>query len=467
MVGILVALVALVTSILPVQADTSSDCARGSDIDVRIRACSALIETNPRDFRAYSFRGYGYEMKGQTERAIADYTRAIEIKSDYADAVLNRATLFRKKGEFNRAIAEYNRIIAASRINSNVLSDHGRLVAYNNRGIAYHLQADYDGAIADFTQALAIDTIKTEHRAAALSLRGAAHVQKGEFDQAIQDYTRALELDPSSADTRSRLQQALAARDEANGMAATPVHGPPARPADFGRRVALVIGNSGYLSAPALINPRHDAETVADVLRHVGFQNVTLKHDLNRAGLVEALREFARQADAADWAIVYYAGHGVEMNGSNFLIPVDAKLETDRDLIFEAVPLEQAMSSAEGAKRMRLVLLDACRDNPFARQMRRTAATRSIGRGLAPIEPGAGMLLVYAAKHGDIALDGTGRNSPFVTAFVRQIVRPGVEIRKLFDLVRDDVMEMTNNRQQPFTYGSVPGRDDFFFTAAR
>jgi uncharacterized caspase-like protein len=176
---------------------------------------------------------------------------------------------------------------------------------------------------------------------------------------------------------------------------------------------------------------------------------------------------FAREAEGADWAVVYYAGHGIEMGGVNYLLPVDARLETDRDAQFEAVPLDQVMSAVDGAKKLRLVLLDACRDNPFARQMRRTTASRSVGRGLARIEPEGGTLVVYAAKHGEVALDGEGGgNSPFVAALVKNLPTPGVEINKLFRLVRDEVMAATGRRQEPFLYGSLPG-EDFFFAAGK
>jgi Caspase domain len=115
---------------------------------------------------------------------------------------------------------------------------------------------------------------------------------------------------------------------------------------------------------------------------------------------------------------------------------------------------------------LRLVLLDACRDNPFAPQMRRTLASRSVGRGLASVEPATGTLVVHAAKHGETALDGDGTNSPFAAALVRELQVPGLEVRRMFDFVRDDVLQATNNRQQPFSYGSVPGRQDFYFVAA-
>ena len=148
----------------------------------------------------------------------------------------------------------------------------------------------------------------------------------------------------------------------------------------------------------------------------------------------------------------------------NYIIPVDAQLKVDRDVDLETVDVGKVLSSVEGARRLRLVILDACRDNPFASQMRRTMATRSVGRGLARMEPEAGTLIVYAAKHGEVALDGTGMNSPFVEALTRRIQeRPTQEIRRLFDLVRDDVMESTRLKQQPFSYGSLSGREDFYF----
>jgi uncharacterized caspase-like protein len=163
---------------------------------------------------------------------------------------------------------------------------------------------------------------------------------------------------------------------------------------------------------------------------------------------------------------VYFAGHGVELNGTNYLIPIDARLATDRDVEFEAVPLDRVMSAVGGAKRLRLVMLDACRDNPFVSQMRRSVATRSIGRGLSSVEPEAGTLVVFAAKHGQVAFDGEGVSSPFVTALLKRMKMPGLEVRRLFDHVRDDVLEMTQRRQQPFSYGSLPGSQDYYFRAA-
>jgi Caspase domain len=240
---------------------------------------------------------------------------------------------------------------------------------------------------------------------------------------------------------------------------------PPAAPitAPFGKRVALLIGNGGYEHVPTLPNAKNDATALAAALRNAGFQSVTLKTDLKRDEIMAALSDFARQADNADWAMVYYSGHGIEYRGSNYLIPIDARLLVDRDIDLEAVDIGKVMSTVEGAKRLRLIILDACRNNPFLDQMKRTIATRAVTRGLAPVEPDAGSLIVYAAKHGETALDGDGNNSPFATALIDRLQTPNLEIRRLFDLVRDDVLASTNKKQQPFTYGSLSGSEDFYF----
>ncbi len=212
--------------------------------------------------------------------------------------------------------------------------------------------------------------------------------------------------------------------------------------------MALVIGNATYKNVTPLLNPRHDAEALAASLRATGFESVTVVTDSTREKLIEALRTFANEAEKADWAVVYYSGHGMEVNGTNYLIPVEAKIATDRDVQFEAVPLDQVMAAVEGAKKLKLILLDACRDNPFAPQMRRTApgeavaasaptaggtvATRSVGRGLGEVKVSGATLVVYAAKHGQTALDGEGNNSPFAIAVVQRIATPNVEINKLF-----------------------------------
>ena len=247
----------------------------------------------------------------------------------------------------------------------------------------------------------------------------------------------------------------------------------PAVPAIAGlpeTRVALVIGNGAYGTAGRLENPSSDAAAVAEAFRRLAFKTVTLRTDLGHEALRQTLRDFAAEAARADWAVVYYAGHGMEMGGVNYLIPVDARLASDRDIQFEAVPLDSVLASVEGARKLQVVILDACRDNPFATAMKRSMASRSVGKGLARIEPESGsMLVAYAAKAGQVASDGAaGRsNSPFVSALLKNVGQPGIEIRKLFGLVRDDVLAETAGRQEPSIYGSLGGADYFFTPPAR
>lgn len=248
------------------------------------------------------------------------------------------------------------------------------------------------------------------------------------------------------------------------GPASVPVEvkAPPAASVEAGMRVALVIGNSAYAAVGSLPNPARDASAVARSLREAGFRTVQLEANLSREAMIQALHRFSEEADKADWAVVYYAGHGIEVGGQNYLVPVDARLKSDRAVQFEAVPLDQVLASLDGARKLRLVILDACRDNPFISQMSRTVASRSIGRGLARVEPEGGTLVAYAAKAGQVALDGDGQNSPFVSALVKHVATPGIEIRRLFGLVRDDVLAATDRKQEPFVYGSLGGEELFF-----
>lgn len=233
-----------------------------------------------------------------------------------------------------------------------------------------------------------------------------------------------------------------------------------AGPALAEKRVALVLANSAYQSVPPLANAVNDGALMAKALQDAGFDIVDARHDLTAPETRQALRSFADSARDADVAVIYYAGHGMEVDGSNYLIPVDARLERDTDIFDEAFSLDRVLVTIEPAKQLRLVILDACRDNPFSRTMKRTVASRGVGRGLARIEPSSSnTLIAYSAKAGSIAQDGNGNNSPFTIALSKHLTKPGLDVRRAFGFVRDDVLKATNNSQEPFVYGSLGGED--------
>jgi len=225
-----------------------------------------------------------------------------------------------------------------------------------------------------------------------------------------------------------------------------------------GKRVALVVGNSAYRNVPELPNPANDAGDVAAALNRLGF-SVTLIANASFEEMRRGLIALGREAAGADMAVMYFAGHGMEISGENWLIPIDAELKKDIDAENEAISLRSVMLQVSNTTSLGLVVLDACRNNPFAAKMHRALALRAAtAGGLGRIEPVGNVLVAYAARDGTTALDGDGRNSPFTTALLHNIETPGIEVTFMFRNVRDDVMEATRNEQQPFVYGSLSRR---------
>ena len=214
-------------------------------------------------------------------------------------------------------------------------------------------------------------------------------------------------------------------------------------------RFALVIGNNDYRNVAKLNNAANDAHDIGAALASAGF-DVTYGFDLSLSETLEALKTFRAKAAGADAAVLYYSGHGIEVERRNFMIPVDAKLASARDVEFETVPLDITMAAVDGAKRMSLVIMDACRNNPFLVVMRQDGVKRSIGRGLAAVEPPGNTIVAYAARDGTEASDGIGRNSPYAAAMIKALNEEGLEIGQLFRQVRDDVLEATAGVQQSF-----------------
>jgi tetratricopeptide (TPR) repeat protein len=482
------------------------------DNDKAITTLNAAHDADPDNPVFIDARGVAYERKGQDDLALADFNRALQIRPTFGGAYNNRGVLHLREGALASALDDFNASIK--------YAPNGYL-AHMNRARILTMNRDFDGALADFAEAQRIDPneigapanrcvtytamgrfddaiadcnsvlAKAPKHQFVLNGRAYAYLGKGNLGAARQDLNTVLSLNPNNvvahvgrgelferehdlaqarADYRSaafaltpfdeiEVTQARAtARERLDVLTA---HGP----ADSGaiRRIALIIGNGAYKNVQPLDNPPRDAKLISASLHDLGFQTVTLANDLTRDKFFEALHAFASEAEKADWAVVYYAGHGFEIGGVNYLVPVDARLAADKDAETEAVALEQVIAAVAGARKLRLVLLDACRDNPFAPTMQRTIALKLVDKGLSNIEPSAGFMVVYAAKHGETALDGEGTDSPFAVAVAHDIKEPHIEVRKLFDIVRDDVWTATRHEQQPFTYGSPPGRDDFYF----
>jgi hypothetical protein len=226
------------------------------------------------------------------------------------------------------------------------------------------------------------------------------------------------------------------------------------------KRVALIVGNSNYQTVPQLRNPARDATSMAKLFGDAGFDSIDLQVNVGIIELKRAIRKFQEVAYQADVAVIYYSGHGIEIAGTNYLIPTDAKLAIDRDVDDEAIPLERLVSSIDGARRLRLVILDACRNNPFAasiRHERKSATSPSVG-GLGKVEPtSADTLIAYAARAGSTTEDGDGEHSPFTTALLKNLAVPGLDVRLAFGRIKDEVMKATAKRQEPFVYGSLGG----------
>ena len=223
-------------------------------------------------------------------------------------------------------------------------------------------------------------------------------------------------------------------------------------------RVALVIGNGAYAHATQLPNPPNDAADMAKALRDIGF-DVVDGIDVDRRAMEERIRAFADRLGSAKVALFFYAGHGMQVAGKNFLIPIDAKLQKPGDLAFDAVDVQVVLAQMEAAQRVNLVFLDACRDNPLARSFASTlgSASRSasVGRGLASIQSAVGTMIAFATQPDAVALDGGGRNSPFTAALLNHIREPGIDIAVTMRRVRVDVLAATNQQQVPWDHSSL------------
>ncbi len=465
------------------------------DLEGAVSDLNKALALNPRSAVALDFRGDVYLAREEADRAMADFTEALRILPDFVPAYVGRGQAYEKKSAVAKAKADYEKALSLPTAGDAALARPAQELARVRlaalaAGEATAAKIVAGAAMKDATdarakaEAEARAKAEAEKAAAALEARikteveartkVAADAERARLEtQAAAEARARAEAEARAkadfeararAEFEARVNAEVDARAKAIAEAAQAKAGALIPPA--GNRVALVIGNSNYREVATLPNPQRDAEAVAVAFRKLGFQTVYAENDLTREKFLAALRAFEDKAETADWAVVYYAGHGIEIGGVNYLIPIDAKLRADRDVQDEAIPLGRVLQATEQAKKLRLVILDACRDNPFATRMKFTVASRSVSatRGFARVEPEGGTLVVYSARDGQVAQDGEGGHSPFTQAFLRNVVKPRLEINMLFRQVRDEVRAATNQRQEPFTYGSLPG-EGFYFVA--
>jgi tetratricopeptide (TPR) repeat protein len=434
--------------------------------DAAISDYTKLIQLDAKDAAAYYFaRGACWHFKRDFDRAIAEYDQAIKSNAQMMMAYVGRSNAYTHKGQYDRGLADGEQAVKL---------DPNSAYPYANRGEAYRNMGDLDHAIADFDQSIKLDpTITTVY-----VFRGLAHEAKGDIARAREDYTTAVSLPPKeffeARELQARARGHLVALAAAPG---TPEQAAPARiatapsalspPRDaasavasdaFKHKVALVVGNGTYRFANQLPNPPNDASDVAQLLRRMGF-DVVAGNNLDYNAMKDAIRSFGRKLDSADLALFFYAGHGLQVSGANYLVPIDAKLERAADLNFEAIDVNLVLQQMEAEKRVNLIFLDACRDNPLSRSLARSLGTRStaVNSGLASIQSGVGTMISFATRPDTVALDGEGRNSPFTTALLKHLPTPNLDIGLVMRRVRADVLAATHDRQEPWDNSSLVG----------
>jgi len=410
--------------------DDQNGCERyQSNPDLALAACGRLIESGvyKSDVLAkfHNNRGSAYAFKDDIDKAIVEYSEAARIDPNNIGAYAARGFQWSRKGDYRRAIADYSEAIR-------LLPRHG--LALQRRAEAYEKLGDYSQALADFKTALAISPNDSDYK------------------EGVRRTEQKVAAGPASA----RAPQAAVA------TAARPSPPPVSLPST-GTRVALVIGNGAYVHVAPLPNPPNDARDVAAALRELGFKVID-GFDLDSAGMRRKVSEFGNAITNAQTALLFYAGHGMQVDGKNYLIPIDAKLERPSSLSTEAIDVSVILSDMETERRTNLVFLDACRDNPMARTLARSfGASRStaVGQGLAQINAGIGTMIAFSTSPNNVALDGSDRNSPFTRALLNYIRTPGLEISEMMRNVRVEVIKQTNEKQVPWEHTSLTGK--FYF----
>lgn len=477
---------------------------RMKEYDRAISGYDDAIRLQPRDGVLFANRGNTYRMKGDYDRALRDFEEAIRLNPREAGSIYGRSQVYADKGDAGRAIADLDEAIRLGSGNADYYNSRGFLLkqqgendrairdfdeaiklkpkyatAFANRGDAWRQRGDIERAIMDLSEAIRLDPAVTP----AYVSRGLAFEAKGDIEQAKFDFSTALTRGPgnflTAKEAVAKARERLSALEGATGATGGPLPAItpaprseprvnlPSRPGESserGPRVALVIGNAAYSNVPSLANPVNDAREMSSALRELGFK-VIEGYNLNSSTMRSKIAEFGAALPGAGVSLFYYAGHGMQVSGRNYLVPIDAKVERPSALGTEAIEVNTVIADMEAEKRINLVFLDACRDNPLSRNLARSmgggSRSSAVGQGLAQVNAGIGTLITFATSPDTIALDGSGRNSPFTQAMLKYIRTPGLEIRSMLTRVRADVIRATNEQQVPWDHSSLTG--DFYF----
>ena len=420
---------------------------------------------------------------GDLDGALADINEAIRLDPTLPQPLTNRAVIWRAKGNLDRAIADSTEAIrlAKAKAPANVMTPPGSMLvsAYTHRALAYEAKRDFDRAKLDYAAALQGQAADAGSKAN----QATAKVRLSLLSETLPPAPRtATAVAPLQAGKAAPPPPATAAAPAKPAGAASPSQPAPAaemlKRADAEkaktekqtvRRVALVIGNSAYARVRPLPNPTNDARAMAKSLREIGFV-VTEGTDLDRAAMQATIRDFLRDAAQSQVAVVYYAGHGVQVDGRNYLVPVDIQLQGlqgSGGLTDTMMDLDTIMAGLDDQVRTNILILDACRNNPMAPRVASTGPTRDIEAGSSGLAApttlgngatfGAGTLIAFATAPGQVALDGEGANSPFSAALTRHIGTPGLEVQQMLTRVRAEVVAATKGKQVPWSNSSLLG----------
>lgn len=411
------------------------------------------IKADPKSSFSFQNRGIAKQALGDLDGALADINQAIRLDPTLPQPLINRTAIWRAKGDLDRAIADGSEAIrlAKEKPPVNIMTPPNSVLisGYTHRALAYEAKGDYVRAREDYNAALAI----VASDAGSKANQATARVR-------LSLVTDAAVPIPQNAPSPTT-QPTTTPAPQQTGSAPTPSPAPAAR----GTRMALIIGNGAYAHVKALPNPANDARAVARSLRDIGF-TVSEGVDLDRAAMQKMTRDFLREAARAQVAVVYYAGHGVQVDGRNYLIPVDVELKPGTGMTEAMIDMDTIMAGLDDQVRTNILIFDACRNNPMAQQVASAGANRGLedASGLAAPTSlgtgatlGAGTLIAFATAPGQVALDGEGANSPFSAALSRHLGTPGLEVQQMLTRVRAEVVSATKSKQVPWSNSSLLG----------